>query len=315
MKLGFLYAGQGSQHPGMGADLYEAYPTFRRIVDRAKVDFDLKEVSFTDTENVLNFTRYTQPCMVAFAAGLTAVLKDKGILPSAAAGLSLGEYSALHAAGVFDAETAIELAAFRGKAMEEAAEGVESAMVAVLGLDRAKLQSACEQASECGVVVIANYNCPGQLVIGGEKAAVERAVSLAKEAGAKRCLPLKVSGPFHTPLMAPAGQALAERFPQIEFHAPHIPVIFNCLGDVKAPEDSIPELLVRQVQSSVFMEDSLRKMVDLGVDALIEIGPGKALSGFARKTVPQIPIFAVETVADVEKLPAALEELEKEINP
>ncbi len=138
MKLGFLYAGQGSQHPGMGADLYEAYPAFREVLDQAaaQVDFDLKQVSFTDPDGVLNQTRYTQPCMVAFAAGMTALLREKGIVPAVAAGLSLGEYSALHAAGVFDAATAVKLVAFRGKAMEQAAAGRESAMMAVLNLDR-----------------------------------------------------------------------------------------------------------------------------------------------------------------------------------
>ena len=312
MKLGFLYAGQGSQHPGMGADLYETYPAFRTVFDAAELDFDLKQMCFTDPDGLLNQTRYTQPCMVAFAAGLTAVLKEKGVVPSAAAGLSLGEYSALHAAGVLDAKTAVELVAFRGKAMERSAAGVESAMVAVLGLERDKLRSACEQASDAGTVVIANYNCPGQLVIGGEKAAVEKAVGLAKEAGAKRCLPLKVSGPFHTPLMENAGKALAERFRHIQFQTPNIPVVFNCLGDINQSGESIPELLVRQVQSSVYMEDSIRKMVDLGVDVLVEIGPGKALSGFARKTVPEVPVFAVETVSDVEKLLEAIEQLEKE---
>ena len=302
MKLGFLYAGQGSQHPGMGADLYETYPAFRAVFDAAQLDFDLKKLCFEDPEGLLNQTRYTQPCMVAFAVGLTAVLKEKRIVPDVAAGLSLGEYSALHAAGTFDAQTAINLVAFRGKAMEEAAHGVEASMVAVLGLEREKLQSACEQASERGVVVIANYNCPGQLVIGGEKAAVEQAAALAKELGAKRCMPLKVSGPFHTPLMAPAGDALAEYFKGIAFRTPEIPVIFNCLGKEKGEDESIQDLLVRQVQSSVYMEDSIRAMAASGVDALIEIGPGKALSGFVRKTVPEIPIYAVETVADVEKL-------------
>ena len=311
MKLGFLYAGQGSQHGGMGADLYEAYPAFRAAFDAARLEFDLKEVCFTDESGLIHQTRYTQPCMVAFAAGMTAVLKEEGIVPNVAAGLSLGEYSALHCAGVFDAKTAIELAAFRGQAMTKAAEGVESAMVAVLGLDREPLQAACDKAE--GIVVIANYNCPGQLVIGGEKAAVETAAALAKEAGAKRCMPLKVSGPFHTPLMAPAGKALAEKFQTIDFKAPDIPVIFNCLGDVKGEDDTIPTLLVRQVQSSVYMEDSIRRMAELGVDALVEIGPGKALSGFARKIVPQVPIFAVETVADVEKLPILLKNLEETV--
>ena len=261
-----------------------------------------------DSQGILNQTRYTQPCMVAFAAGLTAVLKEQGIVPSAAAGLSLGEYSALHAAGVFDAATAVKLVAFRGKAMEEAAAGRPSAMMAVLGLDRAPLQAACDQASALGCVVIANYNCPGQLVIGGEKAAVEQAATLAKEAGARRCLPLKVSGPFHTPLMAPAGDALAERFKAVGFGQPQIPVIFNCLGSAKDDFVTIPELLVRQVQSSVFMEDSIRAMAALGIDAFVEIGPGKALSGFVKKTVPEVPVYAVETAADVDALVNAVKE-------
>ena len=314
MKLGFLYAGQGSQHPGMGADLYDAFPTFRQVFDQAAncVDFDLKEVSFTDSQGILNQTRYTQPCMVAFAAGLTAVLKEQGIVPAAAAGLSLGEYSALHAAGVFDAVTAVELVAFRGKAMEEAAAGRPSAMMAVLGLDREPLQAACDQASALGCVVIANYNCPGQLVIGGEKAAVERAAALAKEKGARRCLPLKVSGPFHTPLMAPAGDALAEYFRTVAFAEPKLPVIFNCLGSEDRGGVSIPELLVRQVQSSVYMENSIRRMAALGVDAIVEIGPGKALSGFVKKTVPGLPVTAVETVADVENLEETLKKWTEE---
>ena len=298
MKLGFLYAGQGSQHPGMGADLYKAFPTFRAVLDSAaeQVDFDLKEISFTDTKGILNQTRYTQPCMVAFAAGMTALLAERGIVPAVAAGLSLGEYSALHAAGVFDADTAVELVAFRGKAMEDAAAGRPSAMVAVLGLDRAALQEACDEASAHGCVVIANYNCPGQLVLGGEKAAVET----------RRCLPLKVSGPFHTPLMAPAGDALAERFRTVEFRESQIPVIFNCLGAERPDGAAIPELLVRQVQSSVYMEDSLRRMAAMGLDALVEIGPGKALSGFVKKTVPELPVYAVETAAELEQLTETL---------
>ena len=312
MKLGFLYAGQGAQHPGMGADLYEAYPAFRAVYDNAKVDFDLKEVSFTDAAGVLNQTRYTQPCMVAFAAGLTTVLAQQGIRPAVAAGLSLGEYSALHAAGVFDAETAIELVAFRGKAMETAAAGRESAMMAVLNLDRDSLLAVCEEASDAGCVVIANYNCPGQLVIGGDKAAVEKAAALAKEKGARRCMPLKVSGPFHTPLMAPAGEALAKRFETVDFRPMELPVLFNCLGDVKDDTQTIPELLVRQVQSSVYMEDTIRKLAAMGLDALVEIGPGKVLSGFVKKTAPELPVIAVETAADVEALPQRLAELGKE---
>ena len=306
MSLAFLYAGQGSQHPGMGADLYEAHPAFRAVLDTAGVDFDLKTTMFTDPDGVLNLTEYTQPCMVAFAAGMTALLAERGIVPDYAAGLSLGEYSALQCAGVFTAPQAISLAAFRGKAMAAAAAGRPCGMTAVLGLDREKLQEACRQAAGAGVVEIANYNCPGQLVIGGEQAAVDKAAALAKELGAKRCLPLKVSGPFHTSLLAPAGDALREKFKETAFGAMRIPVLFNCLGDRMGPADTIPALLERQVQSSVYMEDTIRRLAALGVDAVVEIGPGKTLSGFVRKTAPEMQTYAVETPAELDGAVSAL---------
>lgn len=306
MSLAFLYAGQGSQHPGMGADLYEAHPAFRAVLDAAGVDFDLKTTMFTDPDGVLNLTEYTQPCMVAFAAGMTALLAERGIVPDYAAGLSLGEYSALQCAGVFTAPQAISLAAFRGKAMAAAAAGRPCGMTAVLGLDREKLQEACRQAAGAGVVEIANYNCPGQLVIGGEQAAVDQAAALAKELGAKRCLPLKVSGPFHTSLLAPAGDALRERFQTVAFRPMEVPVLFNCLGDLMGPADTIPALLERQVQSSVYMEDTIRRLAALGVDAVVEIGPGKTLSGFVRKTAPEMQTYAVETPAELDGAVSAL---------
>ena len=234
MKLAILYAGQGSQHPGMGKDLYERYPAFREAFNAADLDFDLESVCFDDPEGVLNLTQYTQPCMVAFAAGVTAVLKENGVKADYLAGLSLGEYSALEAAGVFTAKQAVELAAFRGKAMADAAKGIECGMTAVMNLDRDALAKCCEEASALGCVQICNYNCPGQLVIGGEKAAVEKAAELAKAAGARRCIPLKVSGPFHTKLMHPAGDALAKRFASEHFGEMETPVLFNCLGHEKA---------------------------------------------------------------------------------
>lgn len=290
----------------MGADLYEAHPAFRAVLDAAGVDFDLKTTMFTDPDGVLNLTEYTQPCMVAFAAGMTALLAERGIVPDYAAGLSLGEYSALQCAGVFTAPQAISLAAFRGKAMAAAAAGRPCGMTAVLGLDREKLQEACRQAAGAGVVEIANYNCPGQLVIGGEQAAVDKAAALAKELGAKRCLPLKVSGPFHTSLLAPAGDALREKFKETAFGAMRIPVLFNCLGREMGPEDTIPALLEKQVQTSVYMEDTIRRLAELGVDTIVEIGPGKALIGFVKKTAPAIKTYAVETCADLDALSAAL---------
>ena len=306
MKLAVLYAGQGAQHPGMGKEFYEASPAFRAAFDSAVLDFDLHRVCFEDPDGVLGQTQYTQPCMVAFACGVTAVLAEKGVQPAYTAGLSLGEYSALEAAGVFTAKQAIELAAYRGKAMADAANGIACGMTAVLNLDRETLAQCCEQASALGCVQICNYNCPGQLVIGGEKAAVEQAAALAKAAGARRCIPLNVSGPFHTRLMAPAGDALAERFRTVEFREPQIPVIFNCLGAERPDGAAIPELLVRQVQSSVYMEDSLRRMAAMGLDALVEIGPGKALSVFVKKTVPELSVYAVETAAEMEQLTETL---------
>ena len=312
MKLAIVYAGQGSQHPGMGRDVYEAFPAFREAFDAAReqLGFDLHKVCFEDPDGVLNETQYTQPCMVAFAAGITAVLQQAGIRADYLAGLSLGEYSALQAAGVFDPAQAVLLAECRGKAMAKAAEGVESAMIAVLGLGREALAECCEKASALGTAQICNLNCPGQIVIGGEKNAVQEAGRLALQAGAKRCLPLKVSGPFHTRLMAPAGDALAKRFASESFGEMQVPVLFNCLGREKADADSIPALLVKQVQSSVYMEDTLRRLGELGVDHILEVGPGSALAGFVKKTLPGVVCASVETP---EQLNAALTAWKEEL--
>ena len=308
MKLAVLYAGQGAQHPGMGKEFYEASPAFRAAFDSAELDFDLHRVCFDDPDGVLNQTEYTQPCMVAFACGVTAVLAEKGVKPAVVAGLSLGEYSALEAAGVFTAKQAVELAAYRGKAMADAAKGIDCGMTAVLNLDRDTLAQCCEEASAEGVVQICNYNCPGQLVIGGEKAAVDHAAERAKQAGARRCIPLKVSGPFHTRLMAPAGDALAKRFETEAFGSMQIPVLFNCLGREKAEDDRIPDLLVRQVQSSVYMEDTLRRLGELGVDTILEVGPGNALAGFVKKTLPGVACASVETPAQLDAVLTAWKE-------
>lgn len=323
MKTAFLFAGQGSQHAGMGADLYEAYPAFAQVIDAADaaVDFDLKTLMFEGPDDVLNQTAYTQPCMVAFACGMTAVLAEQDIEPDYVAGLSLGEYSALAAAGVFEPVEAVQLAAFRGKAMTEAAAGRDTAMISILGLDRAEVERVVAEASaeaaeaaaagtEPLVVEVSNYNCPGQIVIAGDAAPVERAAALAKEAGARRCIPLKVSGPFHTSLLAPAGEALRERFETTAFGAMRVPVLFNTLGREmgedelagRSEADAIKALLVRQVQSSVRMEDTIRRLAELGVERVIEIGPGKVLTGLVRKTDRALGCTPVETAADVAAL-------------
>ena len=275
MKLGFLYTGQGSQHAGMGADLYEAFSAFRAVYDHAEVDFDLKKVTFEDPDGIINQTRYTQPCMVAFAAGMTAVLREKGITPAVAAGLSLGEYSALHAAGVFDAATAIRLVAFRGKAMEEAAAGRESAMMAVLNLDRSPLQDACDAASDLGCVVIANYNCPGQIVITGLAEAVAEASEKLKAAGGRRVIPLNVSGPFHSAMLATAGKELGKVLEGVTLHELKIPYVTNVTAEYVEDPAETKALLEKQISSSVRWQQSVEKMIQEGVDTFVEIGPGK----------------------------------------
>lgn len=302
MKLAFLYAGQGSQKVGMGRDLYETYPAFKKVIDQIQLPFDVKKLMFEGPEEQLSQTKYTQPCMAAFAAGVTAVLKENNIVPQLMAGLSLGEYSALYAAGVFDVDTFLSLVAFRGKVMEEASKGVDCKMSAVLGVDREVLKHVCVSASKEGIVEISNYNCTGQYVIAGEGKAVEQAEKLAIEAGAKRCMPLKVSGPFHTSFMKPAAEALEDYLKTVTFHRMNCPVVFNRTARVLQPEETVAALLVEQVQHSIYMEDTLNYFAENGIDTVIEIGPGKVLSGFIRRTVPAMKAYSIETAAGMQQI-------------
>ncbi|MCR4590735.1 MAG: ACP S-malonyltransferase [Lachnospiraceae bacterium] len=312
MKTAFLYAGQGSQTAGMGKDFYEKYDSFRKAFDEPELDFDLKKVCFEDPEGLINQTEYTQPCMTAFAVGVNGVFDELGIKePDYVAGLSLGEYSALSKAGVFDGKTAVETVAFRGKVMADCSKGVDTGMTAILSLPVEKIEECCKAAEDKGIVQICNLNCPGQTVIGGEKAAVDKAAALCSEAGAKRTIELKVSGPFHTVIMGPAGDKLFEYFKNIEFGEMKIPVLFNYLGREKDEKDSVQELLKLQVQRSVKMEDTIKELFKLGVDTFVEIGPGKALSGFVRKTAKALEIkdyriFNIENVQDMEALKEGL---------
>ncbi len=310
MKTAFLYAGQGSQHKGMGEDLYRDYPEFKEVFDGVKTDFDLKETCFEDPNGELSKTKFTQPCMVAFACGVTKILNNMGIKPDILAGLSLGEYSALEASGVWSTNEAVELASFRGNAMTKSSEGVDAGMTAVMGLTREELQVCVDEASRLGIVSICNDNCPGQLVLGGERAAVAAAAELAKNRGAKRCVPLNVSGPFHTSFMAEAGEELAKYFNNIEFNDEKIPVVFNLLGRERNSDEAVKDLLIGQVQNGVKMTQSINYMLDKGVRRFVEIGPGKALTGFVKrcakeKNIEDIECFCVETSDDVEKLSEA----------
>jgi len=306
-KTAFLFAGQGSQKTGMGKDFYEAFPDFVKEFDSAELDFDLKEACFENPGDILLQTQYTQPALVAFACGVDAILKDKGIVPDFTVGLSLGEYSALHSAGVFDSKTAIETVAFRGKAMAEASKGPDVGMTAILSFPEEEIKKCCEEASALGYVSICNYNCPGQIVIGGEKAAVDKATELAKEGGARRCVPLSVSGPFHTALMKPAGDKLNQYFKNIEFQKPKCTVLSNFLGGPYSDDVSIPELLVEQVQKPIRLDKDIEYLFKSGVTRFIEIGPGKALTGFVNKTAKALQIdkdaytaVSIDTVEDLE---------------
>ena len=297
MKLGIIYAGQGSQVVGMGKSFYP-----REIFDQNE---DLKELCFNGPLEKLSYTPYTQPCMVMVATIITDLLKEHGIVPDYTAGLSLGEYSALYCAGVFKRQQVIDLARFRGKVMQEAVSGIESEMIAVLGMKEELLQDLCHQASSLGVVSISNYNCPGQLVVAGEKKAVEKVKELALENKARRVIALNTSGPFHTSLLKEASLALKERFKKETFHEMIIPVIFNTLGH-EIEYQSIPEILEKQVMSPVYFEKSIRYMIDQGVDTIIEVGPGKVLSGFVRKIDRSIQLYQIEDMESLKKTVKAL---------
>ncbi|MBR1633943.1 MAG: ACP S-malonyltransferase [Lachnospiraceae bacterium] len=302
----FLYAGQGSQRVGMGKDFYDGYETYRNFIDSLTLDFDIKELMHEGPEDKLSLTEYTQPCMAAFAAGVTALLKENGVTPDAACGLSLGEYGALHAAGVFDAKTFVDLVAYRGKVMADAAKGLECSMSAILGTDSQTIEEACRAYEGDDYVTVANYNCPGQTVICGDESAVAAVEEVLKEKGAKRCVRLKVSGPFHTKYMAPAADLLGERLAEISLKAPSIPVSANVTGDFYQDGDDIRGILMRQIQSSVRLEDDLKKLLEAGYTDFIEIGPGNTMSGFLKKTAraagAKVTIRGIDKAEDLEKI-------------
>ncbi|WP_279160326.1 ACP S-malonyltransferase [Thomasclavelia cocleata] len=305
-KIGFVYAGQGSQVVGMGKSFYDNYQVARDVFDNIDLDIDIKKLCFEGPLEELSKTSNTQPCMVAVAVVATKLLKENGVVPDYVAGLSLGEYSALNASGVLDDQMAINLVRFRGQAMERAAIGIESKMIAIIGLDRELLNEAVDEASNLGVVSIANYNCPGQLVIGGEANAVIKASELALEKGARRAIPLNTSGPFHTRLLVPASLELKEKFASVEFKEMKIPVVFNSSAKELEADESVDKMLEKQVMSSVYFEDSVRYMIANGVDTIIEIGPGKVLSGFIRKIDKTIKTYQVEDQTSLEKTLAGL---------
>lgn len=299
-KTAFMFPGQGAQYVGMGKDFYEQIPVSREMFELAgkASGLDVAALCFEENDKI-NITEYTQIAMLATEVAMLKAIEEKGIRPDVTAGLSLGEYGALTASGVMSAEDVFRVVRKRGIYMQEAVpEG--GAMVAVLGLDTGVIERICGEIE--GMVTIANYNCPGQIVITGEEGAAQAAVEKLTAAGARRCVPLKVSGPFHSPLLVGAGEKLAKELERVEIHDIQIPYIANVTADYVTDKADVKPLLEKQVSSSVKWQQTVERMIADGVDTFLEIGPGKTLSGFMRKINKEMKVYNVEKVEDLEKL-------------
>ena len=303
-KTSFLFPGQGAQKTGMGQDFYEKFPSAREIFDQASqwLSLDMKALCFEKNDR-LNLTEYTQAALVTTCLAMEKVVEEYGLCPDVTAGLSLGEYCAIAVSGGMSVQDAITTVRKRGILMEQAVPAGEGSMAAVMGLDADKIQEVLGGMK----AEIANYNCPGQIVITGPKAAVEEASVKLKEAGARRVLPLTVSGPFHSSMLQNAGKELEKELSKVEFSSLKIPYVTNVTAQYVTDFKETKDLLAKQISSSVRWQQSVEKMLEDGVDTFVEIGPGKTLTGFMKKIAPDAKTYNIQKVEDLELLPEIMD--------
>ena len=303
-KLAFIYPGQGAQKSGMGADFYENSETARELYDEAgkALDLDMKALCFEENE-LLDLTEYTQAALVTTCLAMTRVIREKGIRPDITAGLSLGEYAAIAAAGGMEELDAVRLVRTRGILMQNTVPSGEGAMCAVIGMKTEQIEEVLKGRED---VSVANYNCPGQIVITGRTSAVEEAQEALKEAGARRTVMLNVSGPFHSPLLIPAGEALWNELEKTAFSKLQIPYVTYVHAETVHDISQTKELLKKQVSSPVKWMQSMEHMIAEGTDTFVEIGPGKTLAGFMKKINREVKVYNISTWEDVEKVAGEL---------
>lgn len=311
MKIGYIFPGQGTQVVGMGKDIYEKYEEARnvyKIIDSV-LNENIEKLTYEEKQEELNKTENTQIAIYAMSMAILEILNNNGIKPVVAAGLSLGEYSALTAAGAISLEDGAKIVRIRGKLMQNLAPKGNWAMAAIIGLEDNKVEEACKNVTN-GFVKAVNYNCPGQVVVSGEKETVAKAMENAKELGAKRVIELKTSGPFHTEKLQAASIELKKELEKIDFKDFNIPIIKNLNGEEYKKEDNMVEILSNHVVNPVKFGKSIEKMLEMGVDTFIEIGPGKTLSGFVKKVCKklekEVNVFNIENVETLENTLQAL---------
>ena len=300
IKIAFIYPGQGAQKAGMGKDFYENSELAKAVYDKATdlLQIDMKALCFEENDK-LDLTEYTQAALVTTCLAMTKVVEEKGLTPDVTAGLSLGEYCAISVAGGMAEEDAIRLVRTRGILMQNTVPAGEGGMAAILGLSAEAVEAGIQDISG---VTVANYNCPGQIVITGEGKAVEQAAEVLKAAGAKRAVMLNVSGPFHSPMLKKAGEELEKEMEHMTFTELQIPYVTNVTAEYVSDISQTKTLLEEQVASSVRWQESMEKMIAEGVDTFVEIGPGKTLAGFMKKIDKSVKMYNIASWEDVEKV-------------